>query len=1488
MPSMKVVSRRPKLPVFVESEPGNIAALLGLVQSIPIYSKDDAADNEAVDPSPAKRPRTERKPAAICIARENLTLLASAATILSENSVVSRQNVGKFVALALGKSDLHNPAQCDWHLWITPRAKSRTIPWFRLGYTIRKDDLTPKLAAALHTAATQGFDPGQEGCIWAAIGISIRQDGAASAKITLAIELRWNESATAWGNQSTPQQALRNALIANWYPELQLHEGARSVSATWSPQVFYEAAHVPEKQAIDAELSSMDVPHLRARLFPFQRRAVQWLLQREGAQWCNTSEQGDGRVQPYVPCRSSEPPISFVKVEDADGTTFHLSPLFGIVTRDYSLFRLSENIRGGVLAEEMGLGKTVEITALILLHQRPEGPPHVYDPFLGQQLRATPATLIVAPSSLLDQWLSELRKHAPELRVLYYPGLKKAAKTKVEEEELVADMATQDVVITTYEILRTELWSAFDKPERSTRSLRQLERRKSPLVQLSWWRVCIDEAQMVENWTNNAAKLAKIIPRINAWCITGTPVKDDVEKDLRGLLTFLRFEPYASDTKVWKLLTTGDKQSFSKLFNMISMRHTKSLVRREITIPPQRRYVITMPFSAVEEQHYQSLFKDLAASCGLDPRGNPVQEDWNPDDPSVQYAMRVALDRLRQTALHPEVGNRNRRALGQKIGPMRTVEEVLNAMLEQSDGAMRTDQRNLLALRLTRGQILAGLQRPRDALEVWEEVRAKTSDIVAECRNQLEHETKEAQKAGKRLSDEADNDEREDGVSARIGEARRRLRSALEIQHRAVFFCSNAYFSIKSNADLAEPGSEEFKQLEKLEIEGYDLARAIRNEILQESYGKAKELMGRLEKYAEQQLFAVIPVSKSVDQNGLESRRIADGLEQLGMALDDQSDQLNDWREHVIQLLLKPLVDEENDDVTGEEYQESTKLQDEIVVYLQVLRAAVADRQAVISGQQNNLAEHEAKVAIQFAKGGEGPSPEKLLELFEIRDQIRPPFTEGDPLSSLRGLISELRGLSAKLRHDVTAGSGRATAELAIASTLLKVIQQQQTEQAKVAATMEQEVESFTDTLNARLEFYRQLQSVSDMVAEYEGAVDDAALATALRHEQTMQTKLATSESKHRYLLHLKEADTSLEEQKLCIICQSTFTIGVLTVCGHKFCKSCITQWFRAHHNCPMCKRKLQPSNLHDITLKPQGLKVRSESDPGGGNSPSQTQHAHTKKVPGIYTEFSPEKLAEIKNIELEGPCFTTKVDTLIRHILWLRMSDPGAKSIVFSQYKEFLDVLAVAFRRYRIGCTSFEKAHGITTFKEDPGTEVFLLHARAHASGLNLVNASHVFLCEPLVNTALELQAIARVDRIGQQHETTVWLYIVDGTVEESIYNLSVQRRLEHMGQSSSKGKSKEAAAAAAADQLEAGLDEANSLEMQQAQLSKLMGKDVSGEAVDKKDLWTCLFGNAARSSLEQEERLVSNPATRAFLAAEAAEERQRIEAVVTGQTDG
>jgi E3 ubiquitin-protein ligase SHPRH len=309
-----------------------------------------------------------------------------------------------------------------------------------------------------------------------------------------------------------------------------------------------------------------------------------------------------------------------------------------------------------------------------------------------------------------------------------------------------------------------------------------------------------------------------------------------------------------------------------------------------------------------------------------------------------------------------------------------------------------------------------------------------------------------------------------------------------------------------------------------------------------------------------------------------------------------------------------------------------------------------------------------------------------------------------------------------------------------------------------------------------------------------------------------------------------------------------------------------------------VCKKKLIQADLHEITYKPQELSIEAEevqSPTQERNSPS----SHSNKS-AIYSEISKTKLAEIKNIDLDGPSFTTKVDTLARHLIWLRESDPGAKSIIFSQFKDFLDVLARAFERFRIGYSSIDKPMGIEKFKQDPSVECFLLHARAHSSGLNLVNASHVFLCEPLLNTALELQAIARVDRIGQQQETNVWLYLVDGTVEESIHQLSLKRRMEHIGQRLSsrkgKGRTKESDTA---EILDTNLEEANSLELQQASLTGLLAKGgKGGEMVQEKDLWDCLFGTVsekpAQRTLENSDLMFDAEVSR-HLRAEAAQER-------------
>ena len=133
-------------------------------------------------------------------------------------------------------------------------------------------------------------------------------------------------------------------------------------------------------------------------------------------------------------------------------------------------------------------------------------------------------------------------------------------------------------------------------------------------------------------------------------------------------------------------------------------------------------------------------------------------------------------------------------------------------------------------------------------------------------------------------------------------------------------------------------------------------------------------------------------------------------------------------------------------------------------------------------------------------------------------------------------------------------------------------------------------------------------------------------------------------------------------------------------------------------------------------------------------------------------------------------------------------------------------------------------------------------------------MNATYVFLCEPLINPAIELQAIARVHRIGQQRPTTVFMYLVSDTVEEAIYEISVARRLEHMGRS----KSTDGRSGTTTPMLqEKTLDAANSAELQAAPLKQLLRKRGDGEIVQVDDLWQCLFGKqkkVAKPVLEME----------------------------------
>lgn len=269
----------------------------------------------------------------------------------------------------------------------------------------------------------------------------------------------------------------------------------------WSPREFYDNVYVPKIDGVAPDVPPND--QLQCKLYSFQKRAVQWLLWREGA------------VESHEPSEELPGlPHGFVRTTDGDGRQCLISHFWGMATTDEQVpLNMSSEPKGGILAEEMGLGKTVEMIALFTLHKwdpakqspSPEGFPRCS------------ATLIITPPAILQQWRNELQRLAPGLSVFVYEGLRVEAG-KSDHEALMSRCMQSDIVLTTYNVIASEIYYA-EAPDRNLRHGKRYEKRLSPLTQIYWWRVVLDEAQMVESGVSNAAKVAKLIPREISWYV---------------------------------------------------------------------------------------------------------------------------------------------------------------------------------------------------------------------------------------------------------------------------------------------------------------------------------------------------------------------------------------------------------------------------------------------------------------------------------------------------------------------------------------------------------------------------------------------------------------------------------------------------------------------------------------------------------------------------------------------------------------------------------------------------------------------------------------------------------------------------------------------------------------------------------------------------------------------------------------------------------
>jgi len=153
------------------------------------------------------------------------------------------------------------------------------------------------------------------------------------------------------------------------------------------------------------------------------------------------------------------------------------------------LWFLHEIGSGGVLADDMGLGKTVQTLALLLAVKSEDAK--------NEGKRKPFKVLIVAPTSVVTNWLREMDKFAPSLRHALWHG----AERKERQDEL--DDA--DVVVTSYALLRRD---------------------EEMLKEIPWRYVIVDEAQQIKNPMSATARAAKRLKSDRRLALTGTPIEN--------------------------------------------------------------------------------------------------------------------------------------------------------------------------------------------------------------------------------------------------------------------------------------------------------------------------------------------------------------------------------------------------------------------------------------------------------------------------------------------------------------------------------------------------------------------------------------------------------------------------------------------------------------------------------------------------------------------------------------------------------------------------------------------------------------------------------------------------------------------------------------------------------------------------------------------------------------------------------------------------
>ncbi|KAF2993981.1 DNA repair protein rad16 [Curvularia kusanoi] len=212
------------------------------------------------------------------------------------------------------------------------------------------------------------------------------------------------------------------------------------------------------------------------------------------------------------------PVLPVEKAEQPQTITRRLKP-FQLEGLSWMIRQEKTHYRGGLLGDEMGMGKTIQAVSLIMSDYPAKAP-----------------TLVCVPPVALMQWTNEIREYTEnKLNVLVYHGTNAKCKKMT-----VKDLKKFDVIMVSYNSLE----SLHRKEVKGWSRGEDIIKEASPLHAIEYHRLILDEAHSIKSRNTGVAKACFALKGTYKWCLSGTPVQNRIG-EFFSLLRFLEVRPFA-------------------------------------------------------------------------------------------------------------------------------------------------------------------------------------------------------------------------------------------------------------------------------------------------------------------------------------------------------------------------------------------------------------------------------------------------------------------------------------------------------------------------------------------------------------------------------------------------------------------------------------------------------------------------------------------------------------------------------------------------------------------------------------------------------------------------------------------------------------------------------------------------------------------------------------------------------------------------------